>query len=118
VTEAAARYKLPLPEIPGAVLTAVAARRWPGNVRELRNAADRFALGLDLDLGAAATVETGGTTLADRMAEHEKSLIAAALTAQGGSLKDTYEVLGLSRKALYEKMQKHGLSRDDFAADE
>ncbi|GAB4258689.1 MAG: sigma-54 dependent transcriptional regulator [Pararhodobacter sp.] len=113
VTEAAARYKLPVPEIPGAVLTSVAARRWPGNVRELRNAADRFALGLDLDLGPAPA-GAAGTTLAERMAEHEKSLIAAALTPHGGSLKDTYESLGLSRKALYEKMLKHGLSREDF----
>lgn len=112
--EAAARYKRPFPDVPATVLRAVAARRWPGNVRELRNAADRFVLGLDLDLGAEAqTVD--GTSLAAQMAGHEKSLIAAALTAHGGSLKDTYEALGLSRKALYEKMQKYGLSREDFA---
>ena len=37
-----------------------------------------------------------------------------ALTAQGGSLKKTYEALGLSRKALYEKMQKYGLSKEDM----
>lgn len=114
VAEAAARYKLPIPEIPGAVLTAVAARKWTGNVRELRNAADRFALGLDLDIGNPASSGAEGRSLADSMAEHEKSLIAASLTAHGGSLKDTYESLGLSRKALYEKMQKHGLSRGSF----
>jgi two-component system, NtrC family, C4-dicarboxylate transport response regulator DctD len=112
VAEAAARYKRPVPEIPGAVLNAVAARDWPGNVRELRNAADRFALGLDLDIGG--TVGASDRALSAQMAEHEKSLISAALAAHGGSLKDTYEALGLSRKALYEKMQKHGLSRDAF----
>jgi len=120
VGEAAARYKRPVPEIPGAVLTLVAGRHWPGNVRELRNAADRFALGLDLDLGRdPRTSEAGGgsaePTLAARIAEHEKALIAAALTAHGGSLRETYESLGLSRKALYEKMQKYGLDRGDFA---
>ena len=51
------------------------------------------------------------------MAAHEKSLIAASLTSQGGSLKETYEALGLSRKALYEKMQKYGLDRDAFRRD-
>ncbi len=112
VGEAAARYKLPAPDVPGAILTAVAGRRWPGNVRELRNAADRFALGLDLDIGPGLAT---GQALADQMADHEKSLIAASLTAHGGSLKETYEALGLSRKALYEKMQKHGLAREDFA---
>ncbi|MCB1395628.1 MAG: sigma-54-dependent Fis family transcriptional regulator, partial [Rhodobacteraceae bacterium] len=120
VGEAAARYKRPVPDIPGAVLTLVAGRHWPGNVRELRNAADRFALGLDLDLGRdrRGGADQGGPaepTLAARIAEHEKALIAAALTAHGGSLRETYESLGLSRKALYEKMQKYGLDRGDFA---
>ena len=114
VDEAATRYKRPSPAIPGAVLNAVAARPWPGNVRELRNAADRFALGLDLDIGTVEDVL--GAPLADRMAAHEKALIAASLAAHGGSLKETYEALGTSRKALYEKMQKHGLMRDDFTA--
>jgi len=114
-SEAAARYKRPARDIPGAVLNAVAARPWPGNVRELRNAADRFALGLDLDIGP---LDMGrGEALSDRIAAHEKSLIAASLTAHGGSLKETYEALGLSRKALYEKMQKYGLTRDAFSGD-
>ena len=38
----------------------------------------------------------------------------AAIAANRGSLKVTYEALGLSRKSLYEKMQKYGLSRADF----
>jgi two-component system C4-dicarboxylate transport response regulator DctD len=119
VGEAAARYKRPAPDVPGAVLASVAARDWPGNVRELRNAAERFVLGLDLDLGGDGGTEApAGSTLAAQMAAHEKSLIAAALAAQGGSLKDTYEALGLSRKALWEKMQKHGLSRDSYTADD
>jgi two-component system C4-dicarboxylate transport response regulator DctD len=71
-------------------------------------------LGLDLDIGDPASSGAEGRSLADSMAEHEKSLIAASLTAHGGSLKDTYESLGLSRKALYEKMQKYGLSRGSF----
>ena len=56
-------------------------------------------------------------TLAQKMAAHEKSLILAALTAQDGSLKQTYESLGLSRKSLYEKMQKHGISKADTDTD-
>ena len=95
------------PQVPGV------ARDWPGNVRELRNMADRFVLGLDLGLVTpdAAAPEQG---LAVQMAQYERSLIAAALVRYGGSLKATYEGLGLSRKALYEKMQKHGLDKGDF----
>ena len=116
VEEAAIRYKKTAPVIPGAILNQVSARDWPGNVRELRNAADRFALGLDLDIGTAKP--TGSETLPEQLARHEKSLIAAAITSQNGSLKATYQSLGLSRRALYEKMQKHGLSRHDFVDDD
>ncbi len=116
VDEAAARYKRAAPEVPGAILSIVSARDWPGNVRELRNAAERFALGLDLDLGDS-TIDGATETLAERMAAHEKSLIAAAVASEGGRLKAVYERLGISRKALYEKMQKHGLAREDFLED-
>jgi two-component system C4-dicarboxylate transport response regulator DctD len=103
------------PEVPADMLAAIAARDWPGHVRELRNAAERFALGLEI---ADAEDAAGPDTLSDRMAAHEKALIAAALAAHSGSLKATYEALGLSRKGLYEKMQKHGLDRTDYRADD
>ncbi len=113
VQQASVRYKHSAPDIPGALLTALAGRAWPGNVRELRNAADRFVLGLDL--GTTAPAAQPDAPLAQQLADHEKALIAASLKAHGGSLKDTYEALSLSRKALYEKMQKYGLAREDFA---
>lgn len=112
--QAAARYSKPVPDVPPSVLSDMATQNWPGNVRELRNAADRFVLGLD----PVAAIEPAAETLTARMAAHEKSLIMAALTANAGSLKQTYEALGLSRKALYEKMQKHGLSKADADAAE
>ncbi len=86
-------------------------------MRELRNAAERLALGLDAALWADAPAPAPQTNLAEQMAAHEKSLLAASLAAHGGSLKSTYEALGLSRKALYEKMQKHGLARETFRDD-
>ncbi|MEO1239986.1 MAG: sigma-54 dependent transcriptional regulator [Pseudomonadota bacterium] len=111
--EAAARVGRDAPEVPGRVLQGLAARAWPGHVRELRNAAERFVLGLEFD-----RVETGEDAgLAAHMAAYEKSLISASIAAHGGSLKATYEALGISRKALYEKMQRHGLTREDFRED-
>jgi two-component system C4-dicarboxylate transport response regulator DctD len=113
--QAAARYSKQLDDIPAAILSQMATQDWPGNVRELRNAADRFVLGLDPT--SAPTRSDIPETLAQKVAEHEKSLILAALTAQDGSLKQTYEALGLSRKALYEKMQKYGISKADADSD-
>jgi len=111
VTDIADRYELPVPHVPGATLDAIAARDWPGNARELRNAAERFVLGLPDFAEANASASA---SLSQRMADHERALIAASLTAHGGRLKETYEALGISRKALYEKMVRHGLERDNF----
>lgn len=117
VDQAAARYRIAPRDVPSSLLTSLTARSWPGNVRELRNAADRFALGLPVETSAAPEdVAPSSQTLSDQMAEHERGLISASLSANGGSLKATYEMLGLSRKSLYEKMQKYGLDKGDFTA--
>jgi two-component system C4-dicarboxylate transport response regulator DctD len=116
LSEAGARHRLDnAPGVPPSVLAQLGARDWPGNVRELRNAADRHALGLGLD-GAGA----GGAApkrLSDRVAAFERREIEAALAAHGGRLRPVYESLGLSRKTLYEKMQKLGIDKALFTDD-
>lgn len=93
-------------------LSGLHAKEWPGNVRELRNAAERYVLGIDgMD---EARPDNAQKTLKDRVAEFERQTIAAELHAQKGNLKSVYEALGLSRKSLYEKMQKLGLNRAEF----
>lgn len=111
--KAAARYGKRMPDVSAKVLSHLSTQDWPGNVRELRNAADRFVLGLDPLVSVSE--DAPATTLAEAMASHEKALIYASLTAHAGRLKPTYESLGLSRKALYEKMQRHGISKADFS---
>lgn len=107
VREAAVRHGVEDRAPPPEMLADLSARDWPGNVRELRNAADRFVLGLDwLEDGGGAPLR-----LAERVAEFERSVIAAAIAAHRGRLRRVYESLGISRKTLYEKMQKHGLDR-------
>lgn len=119
LTEAAARYRRDPVTVPPNVIAAIAERSWPGNVRELRNAADRYAL----DLGLPVTTPDGSdgeampARLADRVSAFEKSVIENALIAHGGSLKPVYESLGLSRKTLYEKMQKYDLDRTRFGTE-
>ncbi|OYU17582.1 MAG: Fis family transcriptional regulator [Rhodobacteraceae bacterium PARR1] len=109
--ESAARHgvedRLPDP----ATLSALSAREWPGNVRELRNLAERHVLGLDWHDSTDSPAAHLAAQLADRVAAFERSVIAAAIAAHGGRLRPVYESLGISRKTLYEKMQKHGLDR-------
>jgi len=95
---------------------------WPGNVRELQNAAERFALGLELGLGpapgeAAATVEQplAGGRLTEQVEAFERALIAAELGRPHGSLRSLAEALGVPRKTLHDKLRKHGLSFADGA---
>jgi len=114
VNEACIRYRRDIPEIPAVVLTILANREWPGNVRELRNAADRFVLGLGYQDGISPH-DKSPETLAERVAEYERNAIVAELTANEGQLRQTYESLGLSRKTLYEKMQKYGLNRNEYS---
>ncbi len=110
VREAAARYSRADIAVPPELITDIAARGWLGNVRELRNAADRLVLGLP-PAPEDGSSETASQRLADRVASYERGLIASALAAHGGSLKPVYEQLGVSRKTLYEKMQKYGLDK-------
>ena len=109
VDMAAADLDRPRPDVPPEALLRLATRDWPGNLRELRSAAERFVLGLDReDLGGGETL-----TLPQRVERFERDAIVAALRLNDGSLKATYESLGLARKTLYEKMQKYGIDRND-----
>ncbi|NTE84998.1 sigma-54-dependent transcriptional regulator [Agrobacterium rubi] len=112
VREAAARYGRDDHDVPSDIVSTLAMQEWPGNVRELRNAADRLVLGLD---GSAAdgaqTASENAASLSDKVAEFEKSVLARAIALHKGNLKAVYETLGISRKTLYEKMQKHALTK-------
>lgn len=84
---------------------------WPGNVRELQNAAERFALGLDLALdNTPVDLPQVAGGLSEQVEAFERALIAAELTRPHGSLRSVAEALGLPRKTLSDKLRKHNLS--------
>ena len=112
VREAAGRYRRDDVVVPPETLARLSRREWPGNVRELRNAADRYVLGLQLSSAELDSAPANGGRLADQVAEFEKGVIAGAIAAHGGSLKAVYESLGISRKTLYDKMQRYGLDKN------
>lgn len=109
------------PEPEGALLARLRDYDWPGNVRELRRAAERFALGLDPGIAARAPVlacpseREGG--LAEQVARFEAEVIREALQKAGGSVAMVVEALGIPRRTLNEKMQRHGIRREDSAGD-
>ncbi|WP_224705166.1 sigma-54-dependent transcriptional regulator [Devosia aquimaris] len=112
----ATQLRMPAPRLSAQYLASLQMRPWPGNVRELRNAAERYVLGIDGNEEVDA--KASGATLRERMQDYERRIIAAELQSQGGRVKAVYEALGLSRKSLYEKMQKLGLDRKQFLDEE
>jgi two-component system C4-dicarboxylate transport response regulator DctD len=116
--QAAVRLNRTSPQLSPLQAASLQQRDWPGNVRELQNAALRFVMGLDPGFstapgGAGMAAVQPQQPLAVQMADFERQVIAATLEANGGSLKATYEALGISRKTLYDKMQRFGLSVEE-----
>lgn len=112
LASAQARHSLMARRPNPAMLAQLSALDWHGNVRELRNVAERHALGVaELDTQA---VDPGTGRLSDMMAAHERKLLVDALIRNRGALKPVYESLGLSRKALYDKLTRHGIDKTQF----
>ncbi|MDO8301152.1 helix-turn-helix domain-containing protein, partial [Lacisediminimonas sp.] len=92
---------------------------WPGNVRELKNAVHRAYIMADheLDLSLAvgpsrplvAPVATDCITfpLGSKLADAEQRLIFATLGYCGGNKTQTAEVLGVSLKTLYNRLNEY-----------
>jgi len=113
---ARARFRREIPQVTPAIEAQLLSHDWPGNVRELRNMADRFVLGLGLGIGqgeSSSLPANPGAPLARQLAHFERALIANEIARNNGALKPTYEKLGISRKALYEKMKKLGLRAEE-----
>ena len=87
---------------------ALLAHTWPGNVRELRNVVQRACLlSQDKLLGAASLgLETTGPTIEG---EPEPTEIRAARARAGGVVARAARELGLSRQALYRRLEQLGM---------
>ena len=94
-----------------AAASALQRHPWPGNVRELRNVIQRaqlLATGprievADLGLPRTPAARTGPVR------EPERGQIEAALQRAGGVIAQAAADLGMSRQALYRRMERHGL---------
>jgi len=93
--------------------------QWPGNVRELRSVIERVAAAVpEGEIGPralpSAILEQPATLWAGRerrpsLRDVELAYIRFVLEAVGGSQTRAAAVLGISRKALWEKRRRHGI---------
>lgn len=122
----AARYDRPRPELSQAARAALIAHEWPGNVRALRHAVERATILAahpvlepeDFGLEAAAPRAvpalvsggaSGGVAADLNLDRVERRLVEEALRKHGYNITLAASELGLSRAALYRRMEKHGL---------
>ncbi len=88
---------------------------WPGNVRELEHCIERAVLLCRGQMIEAANLSlndghAGSPSLEEMSLEEvEGLLVRKALARFGGNISQAAESLGLSRAALYRRMEKHGL---------
>ncbi|HVV87506.1 MAG TPA: sigma 54-interacting transcriptional regulator [Kofleriaceae bacterium] len=129
----AAELGVPTPAITDAAQAALVAYDWPGNIRELKNAIDRalvlagdgpitpvelpdkvFAVAREDEPAAA---EPGARGVRSKLAEVERTAIAAALDECGGNQTHAARKLGLSRRALIYKMERYGFKPPPVSAE-
>jgi DNA-binding NtrC family response regulator len=110
------RYRKNLSGFDPAATKALHEHSWPGNVRELDHAVERgvllsagpFVRAADLGLRPPAS---GASAKLEDMSldEVERHLIQRTLARHDGNVSQAAKSLGLSRSAMYRRLQKHGL---------
>jgi two-component system C4-dicarboxylate transport response regulator DctD len=118
----------PPPAVSDAALQAMLRYEWPGNVRELKHAVERMVI-TARDGQAGAFAPEGGDEqsrllslppnagrLREALEQTERAVIESALRENNGEVSAAARALGISRRALYERMRNYGLRRQDFRA--
>ena len=111
----AARYRRPVQRFDPAALQAMMQYSWPGNVRELEHTIERAVL-----MSRTADIQPADLSLSSPRAQTqnledlsleavEAVLVRKALQRFQGNVSQASEALGLSRGALYRRMEKYGL---------
>ena len=109
------RYRRALEGFDRSARQALDTHLWPGNVRELGHAIERAVLMAKDRLITAADLGLQGSTPPPAAAEEmtleeaEKIFIQKVLSRHGGDVRKAAEQLGMSRSALYRRLQQFGL---------
>lgn len=114
----AAQYAKPPRLLSEAAQHALQRDDWHGNVRALRHACERAVIlaggarfePADFALAVAATTpSTSESTRMASLSERERAALDEALREARGNISRAARLLGLSRAALYRRMEKHGI---------
>ncbi len=109
------RYRKRLTGFDEAAREMLRTHSWPGNVRELDHVVERSILMAEGDvveachLGLKPEAAGGGRVEDMSLEEVESFLIRKALARYDGNVSRAADALGLSRSALYRRLQRYGL---------
>jgi len=109
------RYRKEIDGFDDAAMKALLEHSWPGNVRELEHAIERAVLmsnGRTIhrsDLGLQQPLDAEPRLEDLSLEDVEAALIRKALARFGGNVSKVADALGLSRSALYRRIQRYGL---------
>lgn len=111
------QYNRPLQNISPPAMRQLQQYAWPGNVRELRHAIERAVIlaqsnELEADDFFFRQEKTTGTAAFSEtfhLDEMEKELLRRALQKYHGNISDVARELGISRQAVYRRVEKYGL---------
>jgi DNA-binding NtrC family response regulator len=127
IGQVSASYGLGPASIAPAALDWLSAQPWPGNIRQLKQTLERTLLLVgrselkQADFIAAEQHENGGAIGAPgqrlgvdgmTLEQVERHMIAKALEQHQGNISRVAKALGLSRTALYRRLERHGLGAD------
>ncbi len=111
----ASRHRKPLADFEPDALQALRSHAWPGNVRQLDHAVERGVLMAQgrllraADLGLRRAGEAAPRIEEMSLEAVERWLIEKTLARAEGNVNRAAEALGLSRSAMYRRLQKLGL---------
>jgi DNA-binding NtrC family response regulator len=115
LTQYAERYRRAFDGFDRSARQAIDSHLWPGNVRELAHAIERAVLmssgpqitAVDLGLGAPAAAAPPAEEMS--LEQAEKIFIQKVLARHSGDVRKAADQLGMSRSALYRRLQQFGL---------
>jgi DNA-binding NtrC family response regulator len=115
----AGRYRKPITGFDDAAWKALRTHRWPGNVRELGHAVERGVLMADPSatlistrhLGLQDTRGSEAAAAALSLEDAERVFILKVLARHNGDVRLAAQQLGMSRSALYRRLQQYGVSQ-------
>jgi DNA-binding NtrC family response regulator len=109
----AKKYGLAEKPVSEAAMAALRQHHWPGNVRELSHAVERALIlsdGDELGTGDFRLAKgSDGSPASLNLAENERRMVSLALEKAGGNISQASASLGITRAALYRRIEKFDL---------